>query len=164
MEGVPTAARIENGAIVEKEVGFDLRGMSSFRMALRNPDATTARRIARRVQDAGYAVRMLDPGTVEVGGFGKTGPAIAMAAIEQFRVRPDVAARVVVDSKSGTIVIGADVRISEVAISQGGLTVSVREGAQVSQPDPLTIGGTVIVAETEITTVRKESGFAQSWR
>lgn len=160
-EGVPTVARIENGAIVEQEIEFELAQMKNFRLSLRNPDATTASRIAAAINadGAGEAV-MLDPGTVEVKLSKGRSVAQTMARVEQVRVTPDGAARVVIDSKSGTIVIGADVRISEVAISQGGLTVAVRESAAVSQPEPFSVGDTVVVPSTEIALTRRDSGFA----
>lgn len=159
-EGVPTAARIENGAIVEQEIAFDLAGMESFRIALRNVDATTAGRVAARIQQAGFRSRMLDPGTIEVARKEGLSIPLAMMEVEQLRVTPDVTARVVIDSKSGTIVIGSDVRISPVAISQGGLTVAVSEGAAVSQPESFSVGGTVVVPSTEIQVTRRDSGFA----
>lgn len=161
VEGVPTVARIENGAIVEKEIDFELGSLSNFRLALRDPDATTASRIAAAVNASGLGdARMLDPGTVEVKPVGKIGMVESMAALEQLEVAPDSIAKVVIDSKSGTIVIGSKVRIGEVAVSQGGLTVSVTESAGVSQPQPITIGDTVVVPQTDITVSRKDSGFA----
>ena len=159
-EGVPTAARIENGAIVEQEIPFDLSSMESFRIALRNVDATTAGRVAARIQQEGFKARVLDPGTVEVARRSGVSIPVAMMQVEQLRIQPDVAARVVIDSKSGTIVIGSDVRISPVAVSQGGLTVAVSENAQVSQPESFSVGQTVIVPSTEIQVTQKESGFA----
>lgn len=160
VEGVPTVARIENGAIVEREIAFELNSLQNFRLALRNPDATTAGRIAARIKAAGYPTAFLDPGTVQVSRRNGTTIPLMMANIEQLRIKPDTVARVVIDSKSGTIVIGADVRISEVAISQGGLTVSVRESAQVVQPESFTIAGTVIIPETDIAVTERNSGFA----
>lgn len=160
--GVPTVARIENGAIIEREVGFELGVLNSIRLALRNPDFTTASRIAQAINAASLAVsaRMLDPTTVELSFSEKGNMAETIASLENLTVEPDGPARVVVDSKSGTIVIGAEVRIDEVAISQGGLTVSVRESASVSQPEPFSIGETVVVPETSIDIQRRESGFA----
>lgn len=161
-QGVPTVARIENGAIIEREVEFTLGMLDSMRVALRNPDFTTASRIAEVINASGNATRarMLDPGTVEITFNDATQMAEAIAKIENLTVEPDTAARVVVDSKSGTIVIGADVRIDQVAISQGGMTVSVRESAQVSQPEPFSIGETVVVPQTSIDIQRHDSGFA----
>lgn len=161
-QGVPTVARIENGAIVEREVEFALGMLDTIRLSLRSPDFTTASRIAAVINGAEQAAsaRMLDPGTVEVSFRDGAQMAETIAKLESLTVEPDAQARVVVDSKSGTIVIGADVRIDEVAISQGGLTVSVRESATVSQPEPFSVGETVVVPQTAIEIQRKDSGFA----
>jgi flagellar P-ring protein precursor FlgI len=161
-QGVPTVARIENGALIEREVEFSLGMLDSVRLALRNPDFTTASRIAEVVNKApiGAKAKMLDPGTVEVAFKDGAEMAETIAKLEKLTVEPDTPARVVVDSKSGTIVIGSDVRIDQVAISQGGLTVSVRESAQVSQPEPFSVGQTVVVPQTTIDLQRRESGFA----
>ncbi len=162
VEGVPTTARIENGAIVEREVAFELSQLDSFRIALREPDFTTATRIGDAVAEAmgpGVAT-VLDPGTVEIRMRGKASMPNMVATIENLTVMPDVTARVVVDDKSGTIVIGSNVRISQVAISQGGLTVRIRERFNVSQPKPISIGGTtVVVPETKIDVTEAESKF-----
>ncbi len=160
--GVPTVARIENGATVEREIDFDLNTMDSIRLALRNPDFTTALRIKDVINDeVGFAhAEMLDPGTVEVRVTGKSSIPEMLAQIENLNVEPDTPAKVVIDAKSGTIVIGSDVRIDEVAISQGGLTVSVTEGADVSQPEPISVGETIVVPSTEISVEQKDSGFA----
>lgn len=162
VEGVKTVARVENGATVEREIDFSLEEMETLRLALRNPDATTASRIAEAINNAGKSGRakMLDPGTVEVQLAKTMGVAQTIAAIEQIAVSPDTPAKVVIDAKSGTIIIGSNVRIDEVAISQGGLTVSVKESAQVVQPEPVTIGTTVVVPATEISIEKKDSGFA----
>ncbi len=162
VEGVPTTARIDNGAIVEREVGFELSQLDSFRIALREPDFTTATRIGDAVVEAigPGAATVLDPGTVEVRLTGKASMPNVVATIENLLVQPDTAARVVVDDKSGTIVIGSNVRISQVAISQGGLTVRIRERFNVSQPEPISIGGTtVVVPETKIDVTEAESKF-----
>ncbi len=160
--GVPTVGRIDNGAIIEREVEFDLAALQTIRLALRNPDFTTASRITTAINAANVPARarMLDPSTVELSFQEKAAMPETLAQIERLTVQPDGPARVVVDSKSGTIVIGAEVRIDEVAISQGGLTVSVRESAAVSQPEPFSIGETVIVPQTGIDLQRRESGFA----
>jgi flagellar P-ring protein precursor FlgI len=161
-EGVPTVARIENGAIVENEVPFELEELNSLRLYLRNPDATTADRIADVINEVDIVgkARMIDPGTVEITLSKNTGAARTIAEIERLTVEPDAIAKVVIDAKSGTIVMGSNVRIDEVAISQGGLTVSVKEQASVSQPTPITIGQTVIIPNTEIEIQRRDSGFA----
>jgi flagellar P-ring protein precursor FlgI len=116
--GVPTAGRIASGAIVEREVPFQLTGRQSLRLALRNPDFTTARRIAAAVnQRAGGAVATAtDPRTVLLALGGRE-PVAFLTEIEQLRVEPDQVARVIVEEASGTIVMGAQVRVSTVAIA-----------------------------------------------
>ncbi|MEE2945378.1 MAG: flagellar basal body P-ring protein FlgI [Pseudomonadota bacterium] len=161
-EGVPTIARIDNGAIIEREVPFSLRELSSFRVALRSPDFTTATRVRDVVNmelGAQYA-HVLDPGTIEIEIQDKANVAEFVSVIENLEVQPDTVARVVVDEKSGTIVIGSNVRIGQVAISQGGLTVKVRERFNVSQPQPISIGGTtVVIPDTELDVEEVDSKF-----
>ena len=158
-KGVPTSARIANGAIVERELKFALNDNSGVRMALRNPDFTTASRIADAVNRrfGAASASMLDATTVDV----RPPPAYAgnvarlIGDLEQLQVTPDIVARVVVDERSGTVVIGDDVRVSRVAITQGNLTVRVVETPQVSQPQPFGEGSTVVVPRT---TVEVEEG------
>ncbi|NWH08241.1 MAG: flagellar basal body P-ring protein FlgI [Alphaproteobacteria bacterium] len=154
-QGVPTAGRIANGATIEKEIDFDLAQMKELRLALRNPDFTTARRIAQSINTyvGGAAAQMLDPGTVLLRvPANYTGNIVSLVTdIEQLRVDPDTPARVVIDEASGIIVMGSDVRINEVAIAQGNLTIRVTETPQVSQPSPFAEEGeTVIVPRTDI--------------
>lgn len=178
-EGVPTIAKVENGAIVEREIDFNLFGLDSVRIALATPDFTTASRVRDVIVGrlGNNSAEVLDPGTVEVWIGDKDNVPDVMTAIENLTVRPDTVARVVVDEKSGTIVMGANVRIGKVAISQGGLTISVTENYAVSQPNPLAIGGggvglaaggggginiggtTVVVPETEIDVREQEQRF-----
>lgn len=162
VEGVPTVARIENGATVENEIEFSLGSLKSVRLNLRNPDFTTAVRVAEAINarmGAGTAAA-LDPSTIEVATPGKSYTPGLMADVENIRVQPDSIAKVVIDARSGTIVIGANVRIDKVAVSQGGLTVMVREDPEVSQPEPITIGGvTVVVPRTSVSVEEKETHF-----
>lgn len=155
VKGVPTVARIPSGAIVEREVGFELGGMDQIRVALRNPDFTTARRVADAIDrylglDAAEA---LDPATVALrvpaAERGRVAP--LLAELEQIEVEPDQPARVVIDEATGTIVLGDKVRISRVAIAQGNLTIRVTEQPLVSQPEPLSGGATAIVPRTDVT-------------
>lgn len=154
-QGVPTAARIANGAIVEREVGFDFGTLDMVRLALRVPDFTTAKRIEAAInRKVGSGVaKMIDPATVQVIPTGNRRGDMAglMAEIERLPIQPDTPARVVVDERSGTVVIGENVRISRVAISQGGLTIRVTEAPQVSQPAPFARQGqTVVVPRTDV--------------
>ncbi|MGY3439975.1 flagellar basal body P-ring protein FlgI [Marinovum sp. KMM 9879] len=162
-EGVPTVARIENGATVENEIEFELSSLDSIRLNLRNPDFTTAIRVEEAIRNNfGGGARALDPATIEVQlrGVGKVSVPELLSAIENLRVAPDSVAKVVIDARSGTIVIGANVRIDRVAVSQGGLTVMVREDPEVSQPNPVTIGGTtVVVPRTTVEVEESETHF-----
>lgn len=139
-KGVPTAGRVSSGAIVEREVGFDLDKLKTVNLMLRNPDLTTARRISEVID--GYlkadAAKPLDPSTVQLNmpqGF-KGDVVSLLTDIEQLRVEPDQVARVVIDEANGVIVMGENVRISTVAVAQGNLTVKITETPQVSQPNP----------------------------
>ena len=149
--GVPTAGRIANGAIVEREVPFQLAARDRVRLSLRNPDLTTARRIATAINGAlrGDVAAATDSRTVTVALGGRS-PVDFLSRIEQLRVEPDQIARVVIDEASGTIVMGANVRVSTVAIAQGNLTIRITETPQVSQPGPLSNGQTREVARTQI--------------
>ena len=148
--GVPTSARIANGATVEKEVAFQLDKGNTLRLGLRNPDLTTARRIAAAINGAVGAIsKATDPRTVAIA-LGGRDPIDTLAAIENLPVVPDNEARVVIDEASGTIVMGANVRISTVAIAQGNLTIRVTETPEVSQPGPLSNGTTVTTPRTNI--------------
>lgn len=163
VEGVPTVARIENGATVENEINFNLNDMDSVRIALRNPDFTTAVRVADAINDVlgGRQAMALDPTTVQIDLNQKGNLPQLMAEVENIRVDPDSPAKVVIDARSGTIVIGTNVRISEVAVSQGGLTVIVREDPIVSQPNPISVGGTtIVVPETTVEVKETEANFA----
>jgi flagellar P-ring protein FlgI len=152
--GVPTVGRLPNGAIIEREIDFALGSLNQLRLSLRNADFTTAKRIAIAVNDyIGQPVaEPLDPSTVQVT-LPKKFPqnVVAMLTeIEQLQVEPDQAAKIVIDERSGVIVIGRDVRVSTVAVAQGNLTVTVSEAPQVSQPAPFSRGRTVVVPRTSV--------------
>nr|WP_245190938.1 flagellar basal body P-ring protein FlgI [Jannaschia formosa] len=154
VEGVPTAGVIPSGGRVEREVDFDFTQLTQIRLALREPDFTTASRVERAINGAlgGSYARMLDAGTVLLDmGTGKAqSPAHLISSIENIAVEPEHRARVVVDQASGTIVMGRDVRISEVAVSQNNLTLRVQEAPLVSQPNPFAQGQTVVVPRTAV--------------
>ncbi len=157
VQGVPTAGIIPSGATIEREVAFDFSGMTSLRLALRTPDFTTAGRIEQAInQSFGRQVAiMLDAGTVELSitATQMQSPAHALGRIENILVEPERRARVVVDQRSGTIVMGEDVRISRVAVSQGNLTLRIRETPLVAQPNPFSPGDTVVVPRTDAAVV-----------
>ena len=155
VQGVPTSGAIPNGAIVEREIAFSMNEVGQVRMALHNPDFTTALRVARAINafSGGGSAEAIDPGTVVASIPGRYNGDIVsyIGDIEQLTVEPDQRARVVVDEASGIIVIGQDVRISTVAIAQGNLTIRVTEDPQVSQPAPFAENGdTVVVPNTNI--------------
>jgi flagellar P-ring protein precursor FlgI len=152
--GVPTVGRLPNGAIIEREIEFSLASLGQLRLALRNPDFTTAKRIAMAINDYMGAplAEPLDPSTVQLI-LPKKFPQNLVATlteIEQLQVEPDIAAKIVVDERSGVIVIGRDVRVSTVAVAQGNLTVSISESPQVSQPAPFSRGRTVVVPRSRV--------------
>jgi len=159
IQGVPTAGVVPSGAIIEREVDFDFAGLTSVRLALRTPDFTTAGRIERAINaefENSVAV-MLDAGTVklDIQATDMRSPAHALGRVENILVEPERRARVVVDQRSGTIVMGEDVRISRVAVSQGNLTLRIQEAPLVSQPNPFAEGDTVLVPRTEVDIVEE---------
>lgn len=155
VQNVPTSGRISNGAIVEREIAFELNDLSKVRLSLRNPDFTTARRIAETINrsKSGNIAVATDPSTVRLSmpASYKGKMFDLITDIEQLQVSPDVAAKIIVDERSGVIVMGNNVRISEVAIAQGNLTIRITETPQVSQPSPFSTGGsTAIVPRSNI--------------
>ena len=156
VRGVPTVGRISNGAIVEREIAFDLKYQRSLRLALRNPDLTTARRIATAINSftGKKAALPLDPATVQLElPKSYDGDIVSLLMdVEQLRIEPDLTAKVVIDESSGIIVMGRDVQVSTVAVAQGNLTVTVTETPQVSQPAPFAERGrTVVVPRSRVT-------------
>ena len=134
-------------------IAFDLDTLNNLRLALRDPDFTTASRIARAINKklGDRVARMEDSGTVSLAlaAVGDGNVAELIARLENISVEPDQKARVVIDQRSGTIVLGDDVRISRVAISQGNLTLRIRETPVAVQPSPFGEGETVVLPRTE---------------
>lgn len=152
VQGVPTSGSIPAGARVEREVDFALSSLTRVRLALRQADFTTALRIEQAINGHyGRAVAaMQDAGTVvlDVAATREASVSHALGRIENLAVAPAGRARVVVDQRSGTIVMGDTVRISPVAVAQGGLTLRVEEAPAVVQPNPFSPGETVVVPRT----------------
>ncbi len=153
-KGVPTNGRIVNGAIIEREIEFALNRLPNVRLALRNADFTTAKRIASAVNDflGTRTAEPIDPSTVQLSipkEF-KGNVVALLTEIEQLQVEPDAVAKIVIDERSGIIVMGRDVRVATVAVAQGNLTVSISESPQVSQPNPLSRGRTRVTPNTAI--------------
>ncbi|MBI1252287.1 MAG: flagellar basal body P-ring protein FlgI [Alphaproteobacteria bacterium] len=159
--GVPTAGRIASGALVERELPFDIGAQRELRLALRNPDFTTAHRMAEAIVAAvgPDAARAANPGAVIVRRpEAYAGDMVALISrIESLEVAVDLPARIVIDENTGVVVMGDNVRVSTVAIAQGNLTVSITEQPRVSQPAPLSDGETVVVPQTNVA-VEEDSG------
>lgn len=165
-QGVPTAGRVANGALVEREVPGPLAESNKMELVLRNPDFGTAiamvdvinkygtERFGRRV------AREKDLNSVELKRPDGIGPARFMAEIGDLIVQADAPARVVIDERTGTIVIGRDVQVSTVAVTHGNLTVRVTESEQVSQPEAFSEGETVVVPETEVGVKQQDGNIA----
>jgi flagellar P-ring protein precursor FlgI len=152
VQGVPTSGTIPSGARIEREIAFDLSSLTNIRLALRTPDFTTAGRIEEVInREFGSRVALMqDSGTVSLntGLAGMRSPAHVLGRVENLVIEPERRARVVIDQRSGTIVMGEDVRISRVAVSQGNLTLRVTEEPVVVQPNPFAEGETVVVPRT----------------
>lgn len=155
VKGVPTSGRIASGAVIEREIPFDFAKQQSVRFSLRNPDFTTASRVSEAINAylGVQAAQTLDSATVKLvlPETKKDRIVQVLTDIEQLRIRPDVAAKVVIDENSGIIVIGENVRINPIAIAQGNLTIRITETPQVSQPAPFSMTGqTQVVPRTQI--------------
>lgn len=153
--GVPTSGRIAGGAIVEREIDFALSDLPYLRLSLRNPDFTTAVRVANAINQfvGPQTAKAVDPTSVmiNVPPQRRADLVAFLGDVEQLKVQPDQVARVVIDEASGVIVMGENVRISTVAIAQGNLTIKITETPQVSQPAPFSQGGqTTVVPRTDI--------------
>lgn len=154
-QNVPTAGRIPNGALVEKEIEFTLENLQQVKLSLKNPDFTTARRIAQAINGFTNAslARAENPASVVLKRPSQYDGNIIdlITDIEQLPVQPDQPARVVISERSGVVVMGADVRVSSVAIAQGNLTLKITETPQVSQANPFADQGeTVVVPRTDV--------------
>ena len=154
-QGVPNSGRIASGAIVEREIEFSLAELPVIRFSLHNPDFTTARRVAEAINHrmGVAAAQATDPSSILLTvPHNRRGDVVnMMTEIEQLRVEPDQHARVVIDEKTGVIVMGENVRISTVAVAQGNLTVRITETPQVSQPNAFSATGTTTtVARSDV--------------
>jgi flagellar P-ring protein precursor FlgI len=164
ISGVPTTGRISSGALIEREIEFRLGAQRSLRLALRNPDLTTARRIALTINDfIGLPTAVPeDPATVRLTlPLNFNGNIVDLLTdIEQLIVQTDLAAKIVIDENSGIIVMGQDVRVSTVAIAQANLTVTIAETPEVSQPAPFSQGVTTQVPRTDLDVSSFGSGLS----
>jgi flagellar P-ring protein precursor FlgI len=141
VRGVPTVGRIANGAIIEREIDFQLNRLNQIRLALRNADFTTAKRIAAAINDyiGAPTAEPLDASTVQLTLPAKSDSNMValLTEIEQLQVEPDLAAKIIIDERSGVIVMGRDVRVSTVAVAQG-------------KPAPFSEGRTRVVPRSNV--------------
>lgn len=162
-KGVPTAGKISNGAIIEKEIGFELANMQTMNLSLRNPDFTTAKRIADVINKSmGDVAQARDPSTVNltlpadfqqnIVGF--------LTKIEQLTIVPDQIAKIIIDDQDGIIVMGQHTTISTVAVTHGNITIRITETPQVSQPNPFTqVTAATKVDRTDVSVKEENSAF-----
>ncbi len=165
-QGVPTAGRVPNGAIIERQVDADFAAQKNLVLQLRNADFSTAVRVADAINDYSgqrFGKRVAqekDSRTVVIHKPDGISAARFYAELENIVVEADAPARVVVDERTGTIVIGNDVRISRVAISHGALTVRITEAPRVVQPEPFSKGETEVEPFTAIDANRPDARVA----
>jgi flagellar P-ring protein precursor FlgI len=165
-QGVPTSGRVPNGAIVERAVQAEFDDQATLTLQLRNPDFSTAIRIADAINDytsQRFGMRVAaerDSRTVQIRRPKGVSAARFYAEIENLVVESDTPARVVIDERTGTIVIGNDVKISRVAISHGTLTVRITEAPRVVQPEPFSKGETAVEPFTAIDASRPNGRVA----
>ena len=165
-QGVPTAGRIAGGAIIEREVPRAAVETDQITMELRNPDYRTAIRVvdainAFAVKRYGKTVaREQDLRTISLTRPPRISSTRFIADLGDLPIEPDMAAKVVIDERTGTVVIGNDVQISTVAVTQGNLTVRITEQPNVSQPEPDSDGQTVVTSDTLVNTKQDGGSFA----
>ncbi|MDR1394841.1 MAG: flagellar basal body P-ring protein FlgI [Deltaproteobacteria bacterium] len=150
----PTVGRIVQGATVEREVPIRWQGRESLTVKLGQPDFTTAARVAEAINESlpGSAAKPLDASTIELNiplNF-RENLAVLVAELENLNVEPDYVGKVIIDERTGTVVVGENVKLSTVAVAHGSLSVQIREGAEISQPGPFSEGQTAAVPQTDI--------------
>ncbi len=160
----PTVGKIPGGATIERELTFDFTMVGELSYSLHSPDFTTASRVARAINKElkGPFAQARDSGTVlvQIPDRQKDQIVSLVAQIERVQVEPDRIAKVVVNERTGTVVVGQDVRISTVAIAHGNLTISVQPNLTVSQPESFSEGTTEIVDEPTINVKEEENKLA----
>ncbi|MCR5814736.1 MAG: flagellar basal body P-ring protein FlgI [Desulfovibrio sp.] len=153
-KNVSTVGLIPGGAIVERGIPFEFNQQDHLTLNLRSADFSTAQQISERLNEAigGSFARAVDATSVSitVPPQYRNNLVPLMASVENLEVTPDTPAKVVVDEKTGTVVLGRDVRISRAAVAHGNLQITVQEGEQVSQPGPFSQGQTVVTPKTDL--------------
>ena len=158
----PTVARIVQGATVEREVPIRWQGKEVMTLKLGQPDFTTAARVAEAVNSRlpGASARPLDPSTIQfnVPMNYRENLVVMVAELENLQVEPDTTGKVIINERTGTVVVGENVKLSTVAVAHGNLSVQIKEGITVSQPGPFSMGETVVAPDT---TINVEEGADQ---
>jgi flagellar P-ring protein precursor FlgI len=155
----PTAGRIISGAIIQREVCTSLVKNGAVRFMLREPDYETASRMVTVInQWCPATCRALDPATIELtlGPAHKNDLMNFIAQVGSLKVQPDVRAKVVINERTGTIVVGENVRLSHVLITHANLAIFTKESPQVSQPAPFSNGETTVVPRTDVNAVEED--------
>jgi flagellar P-ring protein precursor FlgI len=150
----PTVARIPGGATIEQEIPFELNRLDDLTIALQRPDFTTALRVSDAInRSLGEKTAFpSDAGTIriQVPGAYKNNLVPLIASLEQIHVSPDNKAKIVLDERTGTVVLGENVRLAPVAIAHGNLSVTIKEEKDVSQPNPFSQGSTVVTDDSKV--------------
>lgn len=160
----PTVGNIPSGALVEREVPMVFADKDKITLSLSNPDFTTASRISEVIGRAfGQIALPRDPGTVvvEIPSYYRDNVVSFVAAIEELPIAPDNVAKVVINERTGTVVVGGSVTIDQVAVAQGGLVVKVGKTTNVSQPPPLSDGSTVVTQDTNLEVKEEPAGLVE---
>ncbi len=159
-QNTPTVAAIPNGAVVEREVPFQFNSQDDLKLHMTISDFSTTQQVVERLNRSmgGNYASAEDIRTVKINipNAYKGNLVPLLASIENLEITPESVAKVVVDEKTGTIVIGKDVRVARVAVAHGNLQVVVQEAAQVSQPGPFSNGQTVVTPETNLAVVEEQ--------
>ncbi|SDD82460.1 flagellar basal body P-ring protein FlgI [Sporomusa acidovorans] len=160
----PTVGSVPNGAFVEKEVPMPITDQEKITLSLSQPDFTTASRISEAIdQRFGQITDARDPGTIDIviPRYYRQNLVGFIAAIEELAIMPDNAAKVVINERTGTVVVGSNVTIDQVAVAQGGLTVKIGQTIDVSQPPPFSEGSTVITANPTVNAKEQQAGLVE---
>ena len=160
----PTAGNVPNGALVEREVPMPFTDKDKIALLLSQPDFTTANRISEAIgRNFGQIASPQDPGTVivEIPSYYGNNAIAFIAAIEELPITPDNAAKVVINERNGTVVVGGNVTIDQIAVAQGGLTVKIGQTNNVSQPPPFSDGSTVVTTDTTVQVKEEPAGLVE---
>jgi flagellar P-ring protein FlgI len=157
----PTVARIPNGASIEKEIAFNFSDMQELTIALNEPDFTTAQRMSSAINKklSSDIASPVDAGTIKISipASNRDNMVNLVSSIEQIDIQPDAGAKIILSERTGTVIMGSDVRIAPIAIAHGNLSVQIKEKTEVSQPSALSQGGQTVAAPSSDVSVKEDS-------